>query len=89
MVKQEGSELYKAPSLPALPFPFQSTSSYFMLAGAALLATPGVERAALSAAIVHRACEPVGYKRAHDEYRGQKGKTQSRLHQPSYFSRSC
>lgn len=51
-----------------------------MIAGAALGAAFGVERTAVGATVVHRAREPVGNERAHDEYCGQDGKAQKSFH---------
>ena len=60
--------------------------SYFLSAGAAVRAPFGVERSTRTAAVVHRAREPVGDKRADDEDAAENGYGQQRILQPLYFS---
>ena len=60
--------------------------SDFHIAGAAVRAPLGVESAAIPAAVIHPAREPVGDKSAQDENAAENSNGQQRISQPLYFS---
>ena len=60
--------------------------SDFNIAGAAVRAPFGVERAAIAATVIHPAREPVGDERADDENAPENSYGQQRILQALYFS---